>query len=58
MSNESMSKQEAAQRLGVSEATVLRMTKDGRLQGYHVAGKLRIKVESIEALERGAMAGV
>lgn len=43
-----ISKQDAAHRLRVSEATITRMVKRGELEGYHVAGRLRITEGSIE----------
>ena len=42
-----ISKQDAAHRLRVSEATISRMVKRGELEGYHIAGRLRITEGSI-----------
>ena len=51
-----ISKGDAAHRLSVSDATITRMVKDGRLKGYHVAGRLRILESSLERYVAEAMA--
>ena len=45
-----LSREEAAQRLGVSVKTIDRLRKAGRLRSHHIGARVLITVRSVESL--------